>query len=1047
MGILDELTKKRLKWVDANRENGFEKGLRQLLTKLYPDNAHFIYELMQNAEDPRASKVRFALKKDSLEFEHNGEKLFTLKDVESITSIGTSSKLDDPTNIGEFGVGFKAVFDYTNTPEIHSGEFHFRIKDLVVPETNGVMKPKMGNRETRFSFPFDHPNKPPAQAKAEIERTLINLGDNTLLFLSHICSIEYLLADGSFGSLERLDHGGGRIEIHTRHPSGSQTITHWLRFQNEVEVQDENGETERRIIAIAYRLEGNKDNEKNNNRRSDWVITPLDNGQVSIYFPAEKEASNLRFHIHAPFASTVARDSVRNCQANHQLLNHIANLVVESLPIIRDEGMLTVNFLGVLPNPMDTLSQFYEPIRAAVVCAFKDKSLTPTKIGTHAPAADLYRGPAKISEVLNDTDLSLLTHHKPPLWAANPPQHNQREDRFLDSLEIAQFGWSELVEKLQIPHPWALESDSLYGDVAREHKERIESWLEEKNDAWMIRFYALLGESFVEHGESFDNYSLRLVRVEADQGCDHVLPEEAYFAPEHEVSPPEGVYFVKPSVYSKGRSDAQKRYAGSFLQHIGVRPFDARTVIELKLKFYEVNPPNPIKANYYKDINQFISHFNNNAKDVGIFRGQRFLQGLDCDGDILWCEPDELCLDSPYVETGLAGLTEIHDRYAVAHTYKNNFSKTKQDDFVSFLKAIGVMHKLEVGSVSTAGNINRFELRQDYSKPYVKWTASCIDEDFSIPGIRKYIEAQSFSASRLLWNALISADRKASLARFRPNQQYQIRKAESQLISDLKLYAWVPDKSGIFQKPSEMTQDRLRNDFPYDDSNGLLTAIGFGVQAKQQNEIYNVRNSWAVSEGFNDINELEEYKIFKDQGGTFEDLQKARSARQCASQPEESAPNPVRRRNGVLERRQNAPSRDSVTRERVIQPGARWETNEARAYLRNKYKNSNDQLMCQCCRAEMPFKVRGEHYFEAVQCVRGLDYHFFENRLALCPNCAAMYQHARQTDDDELTRSIIEHEAPDSASFVEIMVILAGRNINLRFVGTHWLDLKTVLNE
>ena len=79
--------------------------------------------LLQNAEDTTANTVRFTLSNEDIRFEHNGARFFNLKDVESITSIGVSTKRNDPTNIGKFGVGFKAVFAYTNTPEIHSGEF------------------------------------------------------------------------------------------------------------------------------------------------------------------------------------------------------------------------------------------------------------------------------------------------------------------------------------------------------------------------------------------------------------------------------------------------------------------------------------------------------------------------------------------------------------------------------------------------------------------------------------------------------------------------------------------------------------------------------------------------------------------------------------------------------------------------------------------------------------------------------------------------------------------------------------------------------------
>lgn len=183
----DALTSDRHAWVEANRRNRFEEGIKRLLTDLYPDNAHFIYELLQNAEDARATTVRFTLTDACVEFEHDGKRLFSEKDVDSITSIGTSTKKDDLTAIGKFGVGFKAVFAYTQTPEVHSGDFHFKIRDLVVPEAT---TPGGVDGKTTFVFPFDNPKKSPTAAVAEIERGLRELADNTLLFLSNIREIE-----------------------------------------------------------------------------------------------------------------------------------------------------------------------------------------------------------------------------------------------------------------------------------------------------------------------------------------------------------------------------------------------------------------------------------------------------------------------------------------------------------------------------------------------------------------------------------------------------------------------------------------------------------------------------------------------------------------------------------------------------------------------------------------------------------------------------------------------------------------------------------------
>ena len=396
---LEELRQKRMKWVEANRENNFEDGIKRLLTDLYPDNAHFIYELLQNAEDAQATEVRFILQEDGVEFEHNGDRLFTIEDVEAITSIGITTKRDDPTNIGKFGVGFKAVFAYTSTPEVASGEFHFRIRDLVVPETNGLTTRGPAGKETRFSFPFDSNRKTPQSARAEIEKNLLQLDEGTLLFLSKIKKIEYLLPDSTMGFIERRETKGNRIEIIVKHPEHSKTVSIvFLRFEKMVDVQDEDGEPKNCRIAVAFGLEEGKDQE--------LKIKPLEQGQVCIYFPADKETSSLRFHLHAPFASTVARDSVRDCPANDELRDHLASLVAESMIDIRDQGLLDVAFLATLPNNRDSLTSFYQPFQDKLVGIFQNQNLTPMKRGDHAAASGIFRGSAQLSELINDDDLA-----------------------------------------------------------------------------------------------------------------------------------------------------------------------------------------------------------------------------------------------------------------------------------------------------------------------------------------------------------------------------------------------------------------------------------------------------------------------------------------------------------------------------------------------------------------------------------------------------------------------------------------------------------------
>jgi hypothetical protein len=153
----DALYVKRKKFVNSARENNFDKGIRQSTVEKYPDAVHFVYELLQNAEDQGATEAHFELCTDKLIFLHNG-KPFTRSDVENITGIGNSDKPQEANKIGRFGVGFKSVFAITRRPEIYTElegkPFAFAIQDLVVPETIQWNHEKYAQYKNKFTFPF-----------------------------------------------------------------------------------------------------------------------------------------------------------------------------------------------------------------------------------------------------------------------------------------------------------------------------------------------------------------------------------------------------------------------------------------------------------------------------------------------------------------------------------------------------------------------------------------------------------------------------------------------------------------------------------------------------------------------------------------------------------------------------------------------------------------------------------------------------------------------------------------------------------------------------
>lgn len=1027
---LESLRQARQRWVDVTRENDFEEGIKRVLTELYPDNAHFIYELLQNAEDTGARTVRFTLGPDELQFEHNGTRLFNHADVASITNIGNSIKRNDPTSVGKFGVGFKAVFAYTATPEVHSGTYQFRIRDLVVPDASGVTKTALGEQNTRFVFPFDHATKRPARAATEIGGALRALDASSLLFLDHIHAIEYLLPDGALGSVERNECDDHTVEIHHCAPDGSETSTAWLRFSKGVEIPLEAGGSKSCRVAVAYalrRAEGDK-------AGAEWSIAPAEPGRVCIYFPAAKETSNLRFHLHAPFASTVARDTVRDCAENELLRDALAELVVESLEAIRRKGMMTVEFLGVLPNPDDGLAEFYEPIRGRIVQAFRERPLLPTRSGSHAAAATLYQGPAKIAEVLSDDDLAQLTARKPPLWAANAPQQNQRPSRFLDSLGLHQWGWSELIGAV---NSWD-----------KNVQATIERLVQGKaDDRWVQRFYALLGEACeLHHTLLFNAQCLRIVRVDGDQ---HVLPAEAYFTPGTDSPAPTDVRFVKRAAYENKRSRQQSHFAVSFLQSAGVRPFDEAEATKRLLAKYdgEERVKEVTDHQHYRDMRTLVAAWKKRILSPADYANSLFILGTNAVNDErYWCKPCALVLDSPYEPTDLLKFYGVHRKQCVIGEYAEKLPKNSRDDFVQFLGAVGVMRALAVTATSTNNNPAREQLMSDYFRYETRRTSSAIDEDFTIIGMHEYVRLKSREAGRLLWNALIGADKRCAKARFRPNRQYPTREADSQVVHYLKNVPWVPDAAGNFRKPCDTSRSALPEGFDYDDRNGMLTAIEFGERARERDTAYRARTESARGLGFGSAEEAQQVaEILRQPGVSVERLRALVQAQKAVPLPEAKVPQPARRSTKVMESAAHAPDKESVSRERSVDPNAQGSILEARAYLRAKYTNSDGQLVCQCCHAEMPFKVRGEYYFEAVQCVRNLDKHYFQNRLALCPTCAAKYQHARETTDEQISTEVRTVDLADDVASASVQMRLAGVGYSLYFVGSHWFDLKTLL--
>ena len=135
---------------------GKDRASRKSQVAMYTDPVHFIFELLQNADDAYARKISFTVTPSQLVIEHDG-KAFSESNVKAISYFERSDKTEsgeEITKIGHFGLGFKSVFAYTASPHVYSGKESFKISQLYSLEGLPSLTDLKEN-QTRFVLPFD----------------------------------------------------------------------------------------------------------------------------------------------------------------------------------------------------------------------------------------------------------------------------------------------------------------------------------------------------------------------------------------------------------------------------------------------------------------------------------------------------------------------------------------------------------------------------------------------------------------------------------------------------------------------------------------------------------------------------------------------------------------------------------------------------------------------------------------------------------------------------------------------------------------------------
>lgn len=359
-----------------------------LLAGHYSDSNHFVYELLQNAEDARATRVVIEYYEDKLIFYHNG-KPFDEKDVKGVSSMlmGTKDK-NDASTIGKFGMGFKSVFKYTYQPEVYSDDEAFRIENYLLP----VEMPEAWDYQTekqklsyevsdgerfipfassghltKFIIPF---------AKKKDDGSIVNVPGNEvlsklkgltgeiLLFLTHIKILYWVdKKTGKYAKITLTEAKNNDKLITCRIEgsayAGEENVNRYLKYKKVFD----HPEMSNAEVSVAYKV---------NNRVNN--INEMAHTDVWVYFPT-RDNTDLPFLVHGSFETAVSREKLMIPSAfNDVLFDELGNLIVKSLKDLKNRKMITQVF-----------------IRRVLIAAFKDEENNNTIPGLKAKVSECFK--------------------------------------------------------------------------------------------------------------------------------------------------------------------------------------------------------------------------------------------------------------------------------------------------------------------------------------------------------------------------------------------------------------------------------------------------------------------------------------------------------------------------------------------------------------------------------------------------------------------------------------------------------------------------------
>lgn len=775
---------------EENRESYGTKGAQKsgkLAAGLYDDRTHFIFELLQNAEDALgrrgdwhgSRKVAFALNPDRLTLSHFG-KPFDEADVRSVCDIAESTK--NESSIGRFGLGFKSVYTVTDLPEIHSGDEDFAIENYVFPKRTA--RSVRAADETQIILPLKPQDTSAAQ---DITAGFWHLGPGALLFLRNIDEINWSVAGGASGfylrnSPEALGPNVQRVTVIGKEDDWPEVDQNWLVFHRDVfsAEQQKVGRVE-----IAFSLVAVKD------APGRWAVQPLAKSPLVVFFPTVVE-SHLGFLVQGPYRTTPNRDNIPPGEPwNQHLVKETSGLLVEAMRWMRDKAMLDVAALRCLPLDREKFPKDsrFAPMFDAVRQAFQDEELLPTFDDRHVTAqqAKLART-QELRELFSSEQVAALFGSEVVAWLSGDitqdkaPEIRQYLMRELDIDEITP---TKLVPSL------------------------TKTFLETQSDEWVLRLYEFLSGQEKALRRHLDVVPL----IRLDDGT-HVVAREngkgKAFLPSA----------IATSFPTMRRAVCATPEVRQFLISLGItEPDPVDDVIWNLLPKYQQPEVDVDDDAYAVDIERIRAAFSTDStaqreKLWSALRDTTFVMVVDTgDGKTYVAKPGEAYIATDRLQQLFAGVPDIL-------IVDNEYDCLRGEDIRDLLVSCGASRYLIPQATSSGlGHSEKAQIRREAGLERASWESQ--PEDFTLRGLTQLLEflptlkpAEAAARVKVLWEALADLEGRGTAAfygsyKWGYSHETKTARFDAAFVRTLNQVAWVPNTDGELVPPGLVVFDTL----------------------------------------------------------------------------------------------------------------------------------------------------------------------------------------------------------------------------------------------